>query len=142
MRLDTKPGIVLLILIATGLALLAIRWASRTALFRRREDKGLADLYRTFVFSVPVDVQTFVELISLIGECYHVAPGKLRGEDRFDGILSQFDSWDLGGGEEDLADRLTREYAIRLPQDRQLQTVQELIEYGQSARQNSQPGLA
>jgi len=129
MPVDIKTEIVVLVVVAIGLGFLGVRWASRAALFRRREERTLSDLYRSFVFNVPVDMQTFIEMITLIGECYKVAPGKLRAEDRFDGILSKHDSWNLGGGAEDLQERLERGRSIQLPDDRRLHTVQDLIEY-------------
>ena len=73
MPVDSKTEVVVLVVAVTGLGFFAVRWASRAALFRRREEKTLVDLYRSFVFNVPVDMQTFIELITLIGECYGVA---------------------------------------------------------------------
>ena len=139
MLADTKTELIVLVVILSGLAFFGIRWASRAAMFRRREDKTLLDLHRSFVFNVPVEMQTFIELISLIGECYHVAPGKLRAEDRFDGILGKFDSWNLGGGAEDLQERLERGRSIILPDDRRLHTVQDLIEYCAAALKTREP---
>ncbi len=129
-----KTEIILFIAAAAGAGLFVIRRTSRAALFRHRDEKRLSDLYHYFAFNMPVDMATFTELITLIGKCYGVAPGKLRAEDRFDGVLGKLDSWNLGGGAEDLQEKLEQERGIKLPDDRRLHTVQDLIEYAAANR--------
>ena len=106
-----------------------LRAISRWHLFRDRKIQSLEDLYRSSHFRHPVEFQTFAKLLSLVAECYHVVPGRLRTEDTFDGRLGKFDTWDLGGGAEDLTRRLEKEFSIVLPPDTQIGTIQELIEY-------------
>jgi hypothetical protein len=131
MIVDFTTGVLALVLI--GLGTFIVECAARRALLRGREEKSLEDLYESFVFKIPVDLDTFVQVIRLVGNCYRVEPGKLRADDSFDGLLAQLDSWDLGGGAEDLQERLERDLSVRVPQNSHLSTLQDLIEYCQSS---------
>jgi len=103
-------------------------------LFRNRKAERLEDLFLSFRFKHPVDFQAFAKLISLVGECYHVTPGKLRPDDSFDGRLGKLDTWNLGGGAEDLQRRLEKELSIQLRPDVRIGTVQELLDYCATSR--------
>ena len=126
MTLDLMTGGI--VFVACGAVFAAIRWAARRGGLRKRREIALPDLYLSFQFGVPVSLETFVEAISLVGECYRIHPGKLRADDRFDCNLSDIDSWNIEGGAEDLQTALKKR-SIDLPEDGHLATVQDLIEY-------------
>jgi hypothetical protein len=123
-----------LIFLPACVAVLLLRWAVRGVLFRRREKKPLEDLFRSFGFRIPVDYDLFVQVVSLIGECYRISPGKLRANDSFSGNLGRIDSWDLDLGAERLEQNLKERYNIFLREPGCVKTVQDLIEYCQSAK--------
>lgn len=64
-----------------------------------------------------------------VGKCYHVNLEKLRLDDTFSGPLSDYDSWILGGGAEDL-DELIRKQGLLLNDTNPLTitTISDLIE--------------
>ncbi|MCO5061187.1 MAG: hypothetical protein M9963_04165 [Kiritimatiellae bacterium] len=111
------------------LIVILLRYTARVTLLRGRENRPLEELYRSFVFNTSVDLDTFVKVISLVAKCYHIAPGKLRADDRFDRLFAKLDSWDLGNGTENLQDKVERNFSLHLPEDTRLNTVRELIEY-------------
>ena len=117
------------VLIGAVPLVLGLRSTARWLLFRGRKQERLEDLFRLFSFKHPIDQITFANVISLVGECYHVKPGKIRPDDAFDGRLGKLDSWNLGGGAEDLQRRLKNELSIQLRPDVRIRTVQELLDY-------------
>lgn len=119
----------LIIIVAFVPLVFGLRAAARWLLFRDRKPERLEDLFKLFRFKYPIDFQTFAKLISLVGECYHVTSGKLRPDDSFDGRLGKLDTWNLGGGAEDLQRRLEKELSIQLRADVRIATVQELLDY-------------
>ena len=98
-------------------------------LFRDRTFEQEKDLFKLFRFNHPVDFQVFIRIIALIGECFHVSPGKLRPDDSFDGLLGKLDSWTLGEGGERLEGRLEKELSIQLSPNTRVRTIQDIIEY-------------
>jgi hypothetical protein len=105
-----------------------LRASVRWLLFRDRKPERLEDLFKQFQFNNPIDFQAFATLISLVGACYHIAPGKLRPDDSFDGRLGTLDTWTLGGGAEDLQRRLEKECFVHLREGIRLVTLQELLD--------------
>lgn len=119
----------ILIIIGTVLLVLGLRAFACWLIFRDRKVEQIEDLYKLFQFKIPIDIHTFTKLITLIGKCYHVIPGKLRPSDSFDGRLGKLDTWNLGCGAEELQRRLENEHLIQLRADIRIETIQQLFDY-------------
>ena len=120
---------IILIIIGAVLLVLGLRAFACWLLFRDRKVEQIEDLYKLFQFKIPVDIHTFTKLLSLIGECYQVVPGKLRPGDSFDGRLGKLDTWNLGCGAEDLQCRLEKEHRIQLQAAGRIENIQQLFDY-------------
>ena len=75
MTVDFLTGAVVLAI--SAIACVAVRWAAEGTYAVARKSR-YNDLYASFLFKVPVDFESFVESLSLVGRCYHIPAGKLR----------------------------------------------------------------
>lgn len=117
--------IFLSLLLFFGLLGLFARWW----VFRKRDAIPLQELYAASSLCGRIPYVCFEKVMLLVGKCYHVNPEKLRLDDTFSGPLSDYDSWMLGGGAEDL-DELLRKQGLILNDTNPLTitTISDLIE--------------
>jgi hypothetical protein len=119
----------LAVLIGAVPLVLGLRSTAQWLLFRHRKTEPLDELFRLFTFKHSVDQNAFTKVVTLVGKCYRIAPGKLRPEDSFEGRLGKLDTWNLGFGAENLERRLEKELSVRLDPEIRVTTVQELLDY-------------
>lgn len=127
-RLTLMNPFLICILVAIP-ACLGLKFYAQWSAFRGREERTLEDAFAFYRFKHPMTMETFKRLISVVGACYHVKPGKLRPEDTFDGKLGTLDSWELGAYSEECDRRLKEDFAIELRPTVPLRTVEELLDY-------------
>ncbi len=104
------------------------RWWEWRKWTRGREILSEEELCRLFVEGV-ADRSFLLHFLSSVSKCYGVPMGQLRPTDSFAGSLGALDSWELGEGEESLAEALRKEQLMPPePLDKNIKTLQDLFE--------------
>ena len=121
--------IIILCAIAMGGVVIGLlfRFVARWRLFHGRPLMSVEDIHKTLPQEPSVPVCLFRDVLTLVAKCYHLQPELLRMDDDFEGNLAKLDSWSLGGGAESLAERITHDFHVTLPDQSDIRTVGELI---------------